>query len=94
MPSLNRRRSPSGNLGRGIRYVGPGFAQFDFGGYKNFMITELIRLESGFEAFNITNSVNFGIPDSNFDDPVGTFGRITGLSGRPREEQVSLKLIL
>ena len=81
-----------GNLGRNT-LVGPGFAQFDFGGYKNFMITELIRLQFRFEAFNITNHVNFGLPDSNFDDPVGTFGRITGLSGRPREEQVSLKLI-
>jgi hypothetical protein len=81
-----------GNLGRNT-LVGPGFAQFDFGGYKNFMITELIRLQFRFEAFNITNRVNFGNPDSNFDDPVGTFGRITGLSGRPREEQVSLKLI-
>jgi hypothetical protein len=81
-----------GNLGRNT-LIGPGFAQFDFGGYKNFMITELIRLQFRFEAFNLTNRANFGNPDSNFDDPVGTFGRITGLSGRPREEQVSLKLI-
>ncbi|MFN7995603.1 MAG: TonB-dependent receptor [Bryobacteraceae bacterium] len=81
-----------GNLGRNT-LIGPGFAQFDFGGYKNFTITERIALQFRFEAFNLTNRVNFGNPDSNFDDPVGQFGRITGLAGRPREEQISLKLM-
>lgn len=81
-----------GNLGRNT-LVGPGFAQFDFGGYKNFTITERIGLQFRFEAFNLTNRVNFSNPDSNFDNPVGTFGRITGLAGRPREEQISLKLM-
>jgi hypothetical protein len=81
-----------GDLGRNT-YVGPGFSQFDFGGYKNFTLTERIHLQFRFETFNLTNRVNFGNPDSNFDDPVGTFGRITSLAGRPREEQVSLKLM-
>ncbi len=81
-----------GNLGRNT-LVGPRFSQFDFGGYKNFTITEWLHLQLRIEAFNLFNRTNFGNPDSNFDDPVGTFGRITGLSGRPREEQIGLKLI-
>ena len=81
-----------GNLGRNT-LIGPGFAQFDFGGYKNFTLTERIALQFRFESFNLTNRVNFGNPDSSFDDPVGTFGRITGLAGRPREEQIGLKLL-
>jgi len=73
--------------------IGPGFAQLDFGGYKNFTLTERIRMQLRIEAFNITNRANFSNPDSNFDDPVGTFGRITGLRGRPREEQIGLKIL-
>jgi hypothetical protein len=80
-----------GNLGRNT-LVGPGFAQFDFGGYKNFVITERIRLQFRAEAFNITNKVNFGNPSSNFDDTTN-FGRITGTAGPPREAQLGLKVL-
>jgi len=80
-----------GNLGRNT-LVGPGFAQFDFGGYTNFVITERIRLQFRAEAFNITNKVNFGLPSSNFDDTTN-FGRITGTAGPPREAQLGLKVL-
>ena len=69
-----------------------GFTQFDFGGYKNFAITERIRMQFRAEAFNLFNRTNFGNPNSNFDD-AANFGRITGLSGKPREMQLGLKLM-
>jgi outer membrane receptor protein involved in Fe transport len=81
-----------GNLGRNT-LIGPGFAQFDFGGYKNFTITERIRLQLRIESFNLFNRANFANPDSNFDNSADLFGRITSLSGRPREEQLGLKVI-
>jgi hypothetical protein len=80
-----------GNLGRNT-YFGPGFMQFDFGGYKNFAITEKIRLQFRVEAFNLFNRTNFGTPSSNFDD-IANFGRITGLAGKPREMQLGLKVL-
>jgi len=78
-----------GNLGRN-RYIGPGFFQMDFGGYKNFNIAERVTMQFRAEVFNITNRVNFGNPDSNFDST--TFGRITGLAGAPLEAQLGLKI--
>ncbi|MBC7924214.1 MAG: hypothetical protein H7039_01015 [Bryobacteraceae bacterium] len=78
-----------GNLGRN-RYIGPGFFQMDFGGYKNFNIAERLLLQFRGEVFNVTNRANFGNPDSNFDS--GTFGRITGLTGSPLEAQLGLKI--
>lgn len=62
----------------------------DFGGYKNFDIAERLRIQFRAEVFNVTNRVNFGNPNANFDSP--TFGRITGLTGAPREAQLGLKI--
>jgi hypothetical protein len=79
-----------GNLGRNA-FIGPGFFQMDIGGYKNFTITERIRMQFRAEAFNITNRANFANPDSGFDS--GTFGTISGLAGAPLEAQLGLKLL-
>jgi len=78
-----------GNLGRNT-LVGPGFFQMDFGGYKNFMIKEYLKLQFRAEVFNITNRANFGNPNANFDS--SSFGLITGLAGAPLEAQFGLKL--
>ena len=72
--------------------MSPSYSQFDFGGYKNFRIAERLGLQFRAEVFNITNKVNFGGPNANFDDPTN-FGRITGTAGPPREAQLGLKLI-
>jgi hypothetical protein len=80
-----------GNVGRNT-LVGPSFAQFDFGGYKNFRIAERVNFQFRAEVFNLTNKVNFGGPNANFDDPTN-FGRITGTSGAPREMQLGLKFM-
>jgi outer membrane receptor protein involved in Fe transport len=78
-----------GNLGRNT-LIGPGFFQWDFGGYKNFLITERLALQFRAELFNMTNRVNFGNPNSDLNSP--TFGQISGLAGAPLEAQFGLKL--
>ena len=64
-----------GNLGRNT-LIGPGFFQMDFGGYKNFRLTERIGMQFRAEIFNITNRVNFGNPNSDLNS--SSFGQISG----------------
>lgn len=80
-----------GNVGRNT-LIGPGFFEWDFGGYKNFKITERFTFQFRAEIFNITNKVNFGNPASDLTSPT-TFGRITGLSGAPLEAQFGAKVL-
>lgn len=50
-----------GNLGRNS-LVGPHFRQFDFSIFKNTTITERLKLELRFEAYNLFNHPNFANP--------------------------------
>jgi hypothetical protein len=50
-----------GNLGRNS-LVGPPFRQLDFSIFKNTTITERLKLELRFEAYNILNHPNFANP--------------------------------
>ena len=50
-----------GNEGRGS-LVGPHFRQFDFSIFKNTAITERLKLELRFEAYNLFNHPNFANP--------------------------------
>ncbi len=79
-----------GDLGRNT-LIGPGFYQFDFGGFKNFTLTERIGMQFRAEIFNITNRVNYGNPNSDLSS--SSFGRITGLAGAPLEAQFGLKVV-
>ncbi len=79
-----------GNLGRNT-VIGPGFAQLDFGGYKNFRLTEKLGMQFRAEIFNITNRVNFGNPNSDLNS--SQFGQISGLAGAPLEAQFGLKVM-
>jgi hypothetical protein len=78
-----------GNLGRNT-YIGPAFFAADFGGYKNFRLTERFGLQFRAEIFNITNHVNFSNPNSDLNS--STFGQISQLAGAPLEAQFGLKL--
>ncbi len=78
-----------GNAGRNI-LIGPGSFNWDFALYKQFKVTESKYFQFRFEAFNFTNTPNFGFPNSEVGN--NNFGVITG-AGRPRNLQFGLKFI-
>jgi hypothetical protein len=63
-----------GNAGRGI-VEAPGYTVFDLGILRYFRITERAQMEFRFEAFNLTNHSNFGLPNTSFT--TATFGVIS-----------------
>jgi hypothetical protein len=75
--------------------AGPGFHRLDFSLFKNFPITERIRMEFRSEFFNLTNHPNFSAPsDLNYGDGA-RFGQITSTrhpETNPRQIQFALKL--
>ena len=83
-----------GSLGRNA-LIAPGLFQFDIGLFKNFQVTEQIRVQFRSEFFNAFNNVNFGTPNSNFDAGPGVFGSIGGLAAQQfaRQIQFGLKIL-
>lgn len=77
-----------GNSPRGVAY-GPGFIRQDLSLFKNFTITERMKLQFRTEAFNLFNHTNPNGVDVN--QTSATFGRITTYRD-PREMQFGLKL--
>jgi len=78
-----------GNAGRNILDQ-PGRLNFDFGAFKAFELTERVGLQFRAEAFNATNTPNFGAPVTSLGDP--NFGRVQS-AGRPRNLQFGIKVI-
>jgi hypothetical protein len=78
-----------GNLGRNS-LRGPGFKNFDIGIFKNFTVSERVRIQYRAEAFNAFNHVNFSNPGATLGTP--TFGRSTGTQNPQRSIQMGLKL--
>lgn len=70
--------------------TGPSQRQLDFSLFKNFQLTERFRLEFRAEAFNLTNTVSFAFPNSNFSS--ANFGRLDTQRNNPRQMQYALKL--
>jgi hypothetical protein len=71
---------------------GPGIQNVDFSLFKNFSITEAIRIEFRAEAFNAFNHANFQNPSASISPAsVGSFGRSFGTVTDPRELQLALK---
>jgi hypothetical protein len=70
--------------------LGPAFFNIDAAVSKRFNVRETQQLELRFEFFNITNHVNFNVPnlDSNIQDP--TFGQLLG-DVAPRILQFAVK---
>jgi hypothetical protein len=88
-----------GNTPRAIsQFRNPGAIIIDVSAFKNFTITEKLKLQFRAEAFNAPNHVNLGAPNGSFGAGPGgvnnndSFGRITG-SRDPRLMQLGLKLI-
>lgn len=88
-----------GTLGRNTLTL-PGRATLDFTLSKNTKLAggeNAPNLQFRFEAFNLTNRVNYGIPRLNLFDSQGrlqgTAGQITSTTGTSRQIQLGLKLV-
>ncbi|MCL4793475.1 MAG: carboxypeptidase regulatory-like domain-containing protein [Bryobacteraceae bacterium] len=73
-----------GNAPRGVFYS-PGILNFDTSVTKTFNITEKVKFNFRWEAFNLTNTPYFGFPNSAIGSP--TVGQINGLVGDNRSMQ-------
>ncbi len=78
-----------GNLGRNSLQE-DGIFNWDIGLMKNFRITERVRLQFRWEAFNVTNHPSYGTPNTNFSSP--DVGKITSTLGLPRQQQLGLRV--
>ncbi len=78
-----------GNAGRNT-LRGPGLTDLDVSVSRNFSFTERVKLQFRAEAFNLTNTVAFGLPNANVSG--GTPGVITSLAADPRIMQFALRL--
>jgi hypothetical protein len=76
---------------------GPGYANFDLGLAKHFLIGERYDIEFRMDAYNAFNHVNFGLPgiggsggSTDISDP-SSFG-VINTAGAPRQMQFALRL--
>jgi hypothetical protein len=71
-----------GNEGRNS-LIGPNFRQFDFSIFKSTSLTERLKMELRFEAYNLFNHPNFASPlyPNFFADP--SFVSVTPANGNP-----------
>jgi outer membrane receptor protein involved in Fe transport len=79
-----------GNLGKDTGR-GPGLTQLDFSAFKDFSITEKVRLQFRGELFNILNHPNFEFTSATMSLGSG-FGSLSS-AAPPRNVQLALKLI-
>jgi len=79
-----------GTAARNMLY-GPGFVNADFSLFKDFAFKERWKVQTRFEAFNLTNTPHFTNPDSNFTD--GSFGSIDYTYSNMRILQLAVKII-
>jgi hypothetical protein len=72
---------PLGNTGRN-QFRGPGYFSDNLSLFKSFPIFRESSLEARFDAFNLTNTPAFGLPNSTYSSSsASTFGKITGTLG-------------
>jgi hypothetical protein len=74
-----------GNMSRNSGPEGPGFWQLDGALFKRFQVSASKYAEFRVDAFNVTNSVRWGNPNTGFSTASGnTFGQIGGTTGGQR----------
>jgi hypothetical protein len=69
---------------------GDGLLNLDLSVFRNFAITEKTSLQFRFEAFNVTNTPTWGLPNTNIKS--GAAGTIGGTRSVERQLQFALKL--
>jgi hypothetical protein len=79
-----------GNAGRNILY-GPGRVNFDFSLFKEFRITQGLKLQFRTECFNFFNTPQFDLPNAAIG--AGNAGTITSIVGTPRQIQFGVKAL-
>jgi trimeric autotransporter adhesin len=78
-----------GDISRFIGVRGPGLFNWDASLFKSFSIRERVKAQFRAEAFNATNTVYFGNPNTTFTNP--TFGVITTQINQPRMLQLGAR---
>jgi hypothetical protein len=84
---------PSGTFGNSGRNIlrGPGLWNVDASLSRRFSLGGQRAAEARWEVFNVLNSTQFGLPDSNIS--AGTFGAISRLAGDPRVMQFAVRVL-
>ena len=67
-----------GNVGRNTMR-GPGVVNLDMGLFRTFKLTQLFEMQFRMEAFNVTNTPHFALPNGNVNS--SNFGRILETQG-------------
>jgi hypothetical protein len=82
---------PAFTFGNAPRYFDSlrafGIRDWDMALQKKFPITERLSFSLKAEFFNVFNTVNFGAPNADINNP--SFGKITSINGNPRNGQLS-----
>ena len=74
-----------GNMSRNSGPEGPGFWQLDGSLFKRFAVGGGRYAEFRVDAYNVTNSVRWGNPNTGYSVATGnTFGQVTGTTGGQR----------
>jgi carboxypeptidase family protein/TonB-dependent receptor-like protein len=91
--------SPLGDLSRN-KYYGPSFRDIDFSIFKNFPITERVKVQLRGEIYNLFNRINLASGAGSVNgsgvvtDTIGDFNGAPGLGpGEPRNAQLVAKII-
>ncbi len=81
VPAASATQARYGTAGRNI-LRGPGFFDLDTALLRDFPITERLRFQFRVSAFAVTNTPNFGNPQTNISQ--SNFGVITGTASGPQ----------
>ncbi len=72
--------------------TGPGYINGDVSLFKDFGITETMKVQTRFEFFNVTNTPHFANPNADLGSPT-TLGSITRTYGNQRIIQAAVKIL-
>jgi hypothetical protein len=84
--------APAGLVGDLARnyFPGPGTHTWDTSLTKTFSVTERVKAELRAQVYNLTNSPQFQIPDTNFNN--GDFGKLTTVRLSPTNRELELAM--